>query len=186
MLTRPTLLLFLTILISTVAALSPAYADDADIAPDWTLTTAEGDPLRLDEAVGERATVLFFWATWCPYCKTLMPHLQSIRHEMGDQVQILAIHIRDENDPVAFVRKAAYDFTVLMDGDEVAELNGIWGTPGILILDSERRVRFDLRKLPRPPLPDEDAKHGRKAAFLAPYWAAAIRRALDDVVKEYR
>ncbi|MCP5091039.1 MAG: redoxin domain-containing protein, partial [Gammaproteobacteria bacterium] len=27
----------------------------------------------------QQPVILLFWATWCPYCKALMPHLQSIR-----------------------------------------------------------------------------------------------------------
>ncbi len=27
--------------------------------------------------------IYLFWASWCPYCKALMPHLQSIQVEYG-------------------------------------------------------------------------------------------------------
>ena len=130
--------------------------------------------------------ILFFWATWCPYCKALMPHLQSIRLEYGDKVKILAINIRDKNDPVAFVEKAGYDFTVLPHGDEVAELYEIYGTPGIIIVDREQRMRFDLRALPQLDIPSNGEKmsNSKKAAYKAPYWAAEIRKALDSVLDE--
>ncbi len=153
-------------------------------SPDWSLLTAGGDTLQLSDEVRRQPVLLFFWATWCPYCKALMPHLQSIRLEYGGRVNILAVHFRDDNDPVAFVNDAGYDFTVLPGGDDIAKLYGIWATPGILIVDADMTVRFDLRKLPERELPtsDKPPSHGRKAAYRAPYWAAEIRKALDAVL----
>jgi len=164
------------------AGYAPASA--ADVAPDWSLVSSTGETVRLSDEIRQQTTVLFFWATWCPYCKALMPHLQSIRLEYGDDVKILAINFRDDNDPVAFIENAGYDFTVLPDGDAVAASYGVHATPGVIIVDKDQTVRFDLRKLPKhEPLPDnkQGLSHKRKAAYRAPYWAAAIREAIDDV-----
>lgn len=155
------------------------------LAPDWTLQTVDGDAVTLSEASAKRPVVLLFWATWCPYCKALMPHLQSIGLEYGDRIEILAIHFRDDKgDPAGFVRDAGYDFTVLTNGNDVAELNGIWGTPGVLIVDTDRNVRFDLYALPKPELPEraEASSHRTKAGYRAPHWAAEIRKNLDKVL----
>lgn len=167
--------------------LASIAAAETRVAPDWTLQSAAGEKVTLSRAVAERPVVLLFWATWCPYCKALMPHLQSIALEYGDRIEVLAIHFRDDDgDPVGFVRDAGYDFTLLTEGNEVAELNGIWSTPGVLIVDTDRVVRFDLYALPRPELPEgaDSASHSRKAGFRAPYWAAEIRRSLDAVLAE--
>lgn len=164
-----------------------AAAEENRVAPDWTLQTASGEPVTLSEAVAERPVLLVFWATWCPYCKALLPHIQSICLEYGNAVQVLAVHFRDDKgDPVGFMHEAGYDFTLLEDGDEVAELNGIQATPGVLILDRDRRVRFDLYDLPPPDLPASASAggHASKAALLAPYWAAEIRRSLDEVLAD--
>ena len=159
----------------------------AATSPDWTLTTPDGEAVRLSDAVEEQPVVLLFWATWCPYCKALMPHLQSIRFEYGDAVRVLAIHFRDDDgDPVAFVNEAGYDFTLLPDGGDVAELYEVWGTPGVLIIDGDMQIRFDLRDLPRnePPELGASKSHRKKAAWRAPWWAAAVRKQLDDVLAE--
>lgn len=163
-----------------------AHAERSVVAPDWTLETANGSPVNLHSAVQQRATILFFWATWCPYCKALMPHLQSIKLEHQDSVQVLAINIFDDGDPIAFMAQAGYDFTLLLSGDAVADEYGIAGTPGVIILDRNRILQFDLRSLPDIDLPDtgEAASHHRKAAFRAPYWAAEIRKSLDDLLHD--
>ena len=92
----------------------------ADTAPDFAAVTATGEAITLTDEVGKQHTVLFFWASWCPYCKALMPHLQSIRLERGDDVRIVAIHFRDDADGAAFIRDQGYDFTVVPDGDAIA------------------------------------------------------------------
>lgn len=162
-------------------------ADEARIAPDWTLPSTSGEIVTLSEVAAEQPIIVLFWATWCPYCKALMPHIQSVRLEYGDEISILAVHFRDDKgDPVAFIESAGYDFTVLPNGDEVAELNGAWGTPAVLIVDRDMTVRFDLYKLPKPELPtaEKSLSHGRKAAYRAPYWAAELRKSLDHVLTD--
>ena len=161
----------------------PAPVQGAETAPDWTLVSSEGQTVRLSDEVIQQTTVLFFWASWCPYCKALMPHLQSMRLEYGEDIKILAINFRDDGDPVAFIESAGYDFTVLPGGDEVAAAYGIKGTPGLIIVDSKQQIQFDLRALPRQdPLPAEGSvSHKRKAGYRAPYWAAEIRKGIDSI-----
>lgn len=175
----PALILFIS--------LATAAASEPRAAPDWTLQTPGGDSITLSEVAAERPVLLVFWATWCPYCKALLPHLQSIGLEYGERIEILAVHFRDDDgDPVGFVRDAGYGFTLLTDGNDVARLNGIWSTPGVLIVDTERNIRFDLYAVPKPSFPDDVASsgHARKAGIRAPYWAAEIRRSLDAVLAE--
>jgi len=162
-------------------------AAEVPIAPDWTLTSESGETVTLSEVAAEQPVILLFWATWCPYCKSLMPHIQSVRLEYGDEIRVLAIHFRDdEGDPVAFMENAGYDFTVLPDGEEVAKLNGVWSTPGVLIIDRDRTIRFDLYTLPKldPPSTGKSPSHSKRAAYLAPYWAAELRKSLDVVLSE--
>ena len=172
--------------ITAALLLTATTALAADLAPDWRLASGDGGSVRLSQEVEKQPVILFFWATWCPYCKALMPHLQSIRLEFGDSVKILAVNIRDKNDPVAFIEKAGYDFTVLPHGDEVAELYEIYGTPGVIVIDGEQRAQFDLRLLPQFSIPSNGKKlsNSTKAAYLAPYWAAEIRKSIDAVLAE--
>ena len=112
-----------------------------------------------------------------------MPHLQSIRLEYGNDIGILAINIMEDGDPVSYITEAGFDFTLLLDGDPVADKYDITGTPGVIIVDTRQKIRFDLRKLPRPEIGIEGEKLSRKqvAKRLAPYWAAEIRSALDTL-----
>jgi cytochrome c biogenesis protein CcmG/thiol:disulfide interchange protein DsbE len=158
----------------------------AETAPDWALTSSEDETIRLSTELRQQPVILFFWATWCPYCKALMPHLQSMQLEYGDSIKILAINFREKGDPVGFIKEKGYDFTVLPNGDDVAALNDVYGTPGIIIVDGDQNVAFDLRELPPydAPVTGKKVSHTRSAAFRAPYWAAAIRSKIDTVLKD--
>ena len=174
--------LLLTLILSCLVPAS-GIAAEPQTAPDWTLSTPDGHAINLAEETQKQTVVVLFWATWCPYCKALMPHLQSIRLEYGDNVKILAVNIFEDDDPVAFLSKAGYDFELLIDGDAVAKQYEIMGTPGVLVIDADRAIRFDLRTLPTISPPDNGKKpsHSRKAAYRAPYWAAEIRKGIDKV-----
>jgi len=178
----------LTILLMSLGMLlhNNATADEVRIAPDWTLKSANGDTVTLSKVADEQPVIVLFWATWCPYCKALMPHIQSIRLEYGDEIRVLAIHFRDDKgDPVAYMEKAGYDFTLLPDGEEVAKLNEVWGTPALMIIDRDRVIRYDLYTLPKLDLSaaGKSPAHSKRAAYLAPYWAAELRKSLDLVLR---
>ena len=163
------------------------FAAEPIMAPDFTLESISGDTVTLSDIAAEQPVILLFWATWCPYCKALMPHIQSIRLEYGEEVKVLAVHFRDDKgDPAAFIENAGYDFKVLRNGNDTAKLYDVWGTPGLLIIDRERRIRFNLYELPKYEFPsgEENLSHSRKAAYRAPYWAAGIRKVLDEVLSD--
>ena len=173
----------LLVSIGFCAVATTGVATELQTAPDWTLSTSAGQAINLDEESEQQTVVLFFWATWCPYCKALMPHLQSMRLEYGDNIKVLAVNIFEDADPVTFMADTGYDFILLPNGDTVAELYETHGTPGVFVIDADRAIRFDLRTLPKISPPDNGEKtgHSRKAAFMAPYWAAEIRKSIDQI-----
>lgn len=154
-------------------------------APPWTLTNGAGETVSYPEVAQEQTHIILFWASWCPYCKALMPHLQSIIEEHGyDRVKVFAINIKDDEDPRVFMSKTGYEFTLLLDGDEVAERYGVKGTPGLAIVDGDGEIVFNIYDHsdipPRAADGDRKLSHRQKAGRRAPFWAARIREALDQ------
>lgn len=173
----------LAALFFVVAIAFPTASADHTSDNAWTLPRADGTPFSLSDNVGERPTVVLFWATWCPYCKAVMPHIESMLLEHGtDAFEVAAITIGEDGDPAMFLHKQGYDFTLLPDGEKVAERYGVRGTPGVLIFDRQGHQVFDLREQPAQTLETGNLTRREVAARRAPFWAAQIRKALDEAL----
>lgn len=168
------------------ASLLFAHAGAAQAADAFRLQTATGASVDFSGKSQAPATVLFFWATWCPYCKALMPHLQSVLDQYGSNVQLYAINIKEDGDPVKFLENAGYDWMLLVNGDDVASAYGVQGTPGLFVVDRSGATKFDLSRVQesaavKKRLAGVDSRP-MSASRLAPFWAAELRRALDPVI----
>jgi thiol-disulfide isomerase/thioredoxin len=150
----------------------PAGAENIQagmVAPPFTLETADGSDFAFPQDASGQATILFFWATWCPYCKAVMPYLQRIVEAYADYgVQVLAIDFKDDGDPVATMAELGYEFVVLPLGDLVAEEYGVWSAPGLLVVDGAGTVVYRRGPTHAPP-----------GKAIAEVWDEQVRAALD-------
>ena len=163
------------------AAATATAAVDYPPAPAFTLRNSDGAEISFPRSDGD-IDIYFFWATWCPYCKQLMPHLQSIVDEYDGRVTVTAINIRENGKPQVYLDNNGYGFELFPEGDAVAALYGIKGTPGLIVVDAEGQLRFDMNDLLAPSNKAlEGLKHGQRARRIAPWWAAQLRLALDQI-----
>lgn len=121
---------------------APAVAQDKAIA--WQGKGANGETIEFNPQALKRPAVLLFWATWCPYCKALMPYLQHVYDAAGkDRLDVYAIDFKDEDgDPVAELRERGQTFTLVRDGDPIATLYGVKGTPGLFLVDAKGDIVY--------------------------------------------
>jgi len=121
---------------------TPAVAQDKAIA--WQGKGANGETIDFQPQALRRPAVLLFWATWCPYCKALMPYLQHVYDAAGkDKLDVYAIDFKDEDgDPVAELRERKQTFTLVRDGDPIAALYGVKGTPGLFLVDAKGNIVY--------------------------------------------
>ena len=173
--------IFLTLLLALLV--QNVQAQDT-VAPSFTIADADGEQLTLPRK-HDGADVYLFWASWCPYCKTLMPHLQNMRDELGDDLTIYALNIRDEEMPEMFMLEHDYDFILIPEADSVMELYGVKAVPGLFVVDGQGIIRLNLYDII---FSDSDAfkalSHKEKAGQRAPYWAAQIRETIDQILSE--
>jgi len=168
---------------NAAATETSAASSDYPQAPAFRLANRAGEDTAFPRASGS-TDIYFFWATWCPYCKQLMPHLQSIVDEYDGRVSVQAISIRENGEPAVYLDNHGYSFALYPQGDEVASLYGVKGTPGLIVIDAAGHIRFDLASLLAPAGKAlDDLKHGQRAQRIAPWWAAQLRLALDQIVK---
>ncbi|MGP3561138.1 TlpA family protein disulfide reductase [Geobacillus sp. BK01] len=70
--------------------------DVGQVAPDLTLPTLGGEPVKLSDLRGQ-AVVLNFWTSWCPPCKKEMPELEAFYKQHGREVVLLAVHLTTQD-----------------------------------------------------------------------------------------
>ncbi len=56
-----------------------------------SLVDYSGKQVRFD-TFKQKNLIVFFWATWCPYCKAELTHLGELKAEYGDKIQIIAVN----------------------------------------------------------------------------------------------
>lgn len=171
---------YLSLLLLVLAG--PLAAQPA-AAPAFTATDAAGQEIQFPADL-EQPTVLLFWATWCPYCKGLMPHLQSLLDEYGSEgIRVIAVSTFEEDDatPAAYLAKQGYQFQVVETGEAIADRYGVKAVPGLFLVN-QGEVRWHLGLARQAEQRTQGVKgHGRRAARRAPFWAAELRKALDGL-----
>lgn len=123
-------------------AVSTARAPSAQPAPDFTLTTLDGAPLRLADLRG-KVVFINLWATWCPPCREELPSMERFYKQFKDRgVEILAVS--EDTDPGAVRRMVAardLTFPILMDENKrVFNLYRATGVPETHLLGKDGRV----------------------------------------------
>ncbi|MCC5862417.1 MAG: TlpA family protein disulfide reductase [Gammaproteobacteria bacterium] len=161
-------------------AVPGAAAAEPPEAPAFTLADAEGGEVSLP-ARRDGVDIYYFWATWCPFCSEVKPELDAIQRDHEGKVRVFAINFREtENDPAAYLAATGYDFTLLLDGESIAEDYGAWVLPGVFVVDGDGRIRFNLYDNPMPNPPGYGAlDSAERAKIRAPWWGARIREAVE-------
>jgi peroxiredoxin len=132
--------------LALLAATSGAQANITPqaAAPDFTLKSAEGRNLRLQEQRGQ-VVLVNFWASWCGPCRVEMPHLNKLYDKYrASGFTLLAVNIDD--DPLHGAKTAerwGLKFPVLLDADKrVSKLYDLGSMPATVLIDRDGKVRF--------------------------------------------
>lgn len=123
---------------SALAAVSPGAT-----APDFTLRSAAGPNLRLQEQRGQ-VVLINFWATWCGPCRQEMPQLNKLYDKYRSAgFVLLGINIDDDTRRATDVAaKLGLKFPVLLDTDKaVSRLYDLGTMPTTVLIDRDGRVR---------------------------------------------
>lgn len=160
------------------APLCAATPQVGDRAPEWNLRNLDGERVRFPRDVGDRPALVMFWATWCPYCKALMPRLATLKEEhAGQGLEVYAIAFGESGDPSAAMRAMGLPLVIFPKGDAVARRYDITKVPAVfLVRNGVITYRLDY---PPPEHPASRARHGKEqAALLGEWWEARIGEAL--------
>lgn len=114
-----------------------------DKAPDFTLTSLDGQNYQLSQFQGKKRVVYFF-APWCSVCKMSFPTLNTLRHSKSeDELIILAVALSydDPEEVRKFIRERPADFPVLFGTPATGEDYKIEGFPTMYIIDEKGNVK---------------------------------------------
>ena len=120
----------------------PTESISENLAPDFTVTDSEGNPVKLSDFRG-KGVVLNFWASWCGPCKMEMPHFQAAYEQYGEDVHFLMVNMStafgdSRADAAAVLEEGGYTFPVYYDDlSECAYGYGINAIPVTVFIDAE-------------------------------------------------
>jgi cytochrome c biogenesis protein CcmG/thiol:disulfide interchange protein DsbE len=154
----------LFLLLVSCLSLAPVFAAD-EAAPAFTLKDATGEAVSLSDYAG-KPVILHFWASWCPYCKSVQPGLEALAAEYATQdMLVLGINFREDKgvNPQQVLEDRGLHFKTLVQGEEVSRAYGVRGTPTTFFINASGEI-VGMTNASKPDDP-ELAKLAEKAAL---------------------
>jgi peroxiredoxin len=121
----------------------PVSAVSHSLAPDFSLTDLNGQPLSLATYRG-KVVLLDFWATWCTPCRAEIPHFVEFQNTYRDQgLQIIGISMDDDLKPVGpFYKDYKMNYPVALGNDKLAQAyGGILGLPVTFLIGRDGHIQ---------------------------------------------
>ena len=115
------------------------------IAPNFTITTPEGESISLYDIKG-KVKLIDFWASWCGPCRGENPHVVEIYKEYHPKgLEIFGVSL--DNNTEAWVKAIADDGLVWKHGSDLkgwqsapAQLYSVTGIPHTVLLDENNKI----------------------------------------------
>ncbi len=139
-----------------VFLLVPSGCFAQEQAPRFSIRDTNGRIFSMND-YGKKTVLLIFSTTWCPSCRTEIPHFKQIYQTYGPRgLEVANIDIQESRDKVVrFAAKYQLPYRILLDekGD-VASAYGIVGVPsmvlvkdGVVVTRNYRLIDGTLEKL---------------------------------------
>lgn len=137
--------LFFSFFFASCMNTQATIADENNLAPDFSLFTTEGKNISLGDYRNRSGLILFFWTTWCPYCRSELKNMNSEHRQLKEEGwEVLAINVGESLNRVQrFKKSESLTFKILTDeSGAVASSYGILGVPTFVVIDRKGKVLF--------------------------------------------
>lgn len=130
---------------SQIEKTSSEQEEEKIAAPDFTVFDSQGNAVKLSDFAG-KPIVLNFWASWCPPCKSEMPHFNEVYADVKEDVVFLMVNLTDgqretQSKGQAYIEDAGYDFPVYFDHELIAAYSyQIMYYPTTLFINAEGNI----------------------------------------------
>ncbi len=130
----------LSLILLIMSTSSMAYLpNEGDSAPDFEITSINGEPFKLSDFKGKQSVYVVFWNTWCHYCMKKIPKLKATQSTLSDAIKIIAINTsRDDSvqESLDFQKRFTTNYMLAFDTNEViTDLYNVHGVPTEFIID---------------------------------------------------
>jgi len=113
---------------------------DGQLAPDFTLMMTSGKEVSMTQYRDGQPAMIFFWATWCPHCRTQLKELTRNRQEIeANGITIILVDVGESLQTVKeYIDANNISFDIFLDENtEVAGEYKIVGVPTFFFVDRE-------------------------------------------------
>ena len=121
------------------------------LASDIILNDLNGKSVNLS-SYKNKPTILFFWTTWCPYCRKEIKELNRMYAQMKKEgILVFAINIGESDYKVQnFFKNYELNLRVLVDRQSLtAEKYDIMGVPTYVFIADSGNIVADRNNLPQ-------------------------------------
>ncbi len=119
---------------------------------DFKLQDLNQETVTLSSYRGKQPVLLFFWTTWCPFCRKEIKIINDMYEELKkDNLAVLTINVQETSERVNnFLKIYRLVSKVLLDKDaQVAQDFGLIGFPTYILIDKKGNIAFRNHYFPR-------------------------------------
>lgn len=127
----------------TANAPSGGKAGTANVAPDFTLKSPDGQQQVTLASYRGKVVLLDFWATWCTPCRAEIPRFIEWQKKYADKgLVVVGVSMDDSSkDAANYAREMKITYPVAMGTPEVADAyGGVLGLPVNLLIARDGRI----------------------------------------------
>jgi peroxiredoxin len=132
-------------------AISNEDKEGVGLAPNFKLRDLYKFEYTLSDYRDKQPVVLFFWTTWCPFCRKELTTLNNRYLELvRSGIELFAIDVGESAEKVDRTAKSySLAFKVLLDqATLVAQAYNILGVPTYVLIDKKGRIVFTGNNFP--------------------------------------
>ena len=133
--------------------MAPAALElESESAPDFLLSGVDSETVSMSDYKGKEAVIVFFWTTWCRFCRSELKEMDKIYDTLqGDGIRLISINIGESKITVDRYRKdLGLKFPIFLDGDSyIAHLYDVLGVPTFVLVNKEGDIVLRKHSFPR-------------------------------------
>jgi len=140
------------ILCVITAALILFGTGDGLFAADIKLQNLNGKEVSPGEYTGKQPVIMFFWASWCPYCQRDLKELNQAAPKLKEKgIAVLTVDLGESKARVArFMQVNALSLEVLLDENgDFSDSYGVFGIPTFIIFDKNGKEASRRHAFPK-------------------------------------